>query len=358
MLLLLSSQIFHLDFDIDIIDLDNAITPRLLADNCKIITIENDQLQKTLIINFEEGFDHAYHECKGPATWPEDQDKLRNKERLVAYEVKSTKTIDGYYDIGSIQIIKKDQISVPIDLQDFSFDKIEFNKEQNTLFVLFDDLTENDSHDQAMIYSMNMNGLTFNQRSFFVVNYETNDYKGYYAELNYKEWDGEALEGRKVAQTIQAKYKKPCVIESLCHCIDMIDNVNGDVWLPFDFKPHAKWNQHYTLYSDKGSTYIWDNEARGRAKVSNFPKMKKCMDFTIINAYDNSSMTKMFVFVDSDNARTDDCTIKACLGYMWFEIQEEMVKQLLIEFPKDLVQLILTFVREDSKGCNKKSNCV
>ena len=52
-------------------------------------------MEKTLLINYEEGHDNQYNFYHGKTACPESKDNLKHKDRLVVYGIDFTRTHNG-----------------------------------------------------------------------------------------------------------------------------------------------------------------------------------------------------------------------------------------------------------------------
>ena len=325
--------------------------PKIRRHNAQIITIRNEEgIQKSVMINFEEGDDYDYDYCKGSAKWPEDKDTLKCKDKVVVYRIDFDFRDDGREIIWSVDTPKKDQIATPKDLQHFSFEKIEYSKATDSLVLLYVNSKQNLPKEEAIIMSVDLVAPSFNPQFTYVNDFDNLNYQATHVTVPNQTWEGKEGEGRAAAEQMLPPTNSFDVLERLSMCVDLIDHVIGDRTFPFDYLPNSHFIDQFHFFSSKDSLYVWDQEEGTVTKVGKLPKMAACEDFTTIDVFKNEQFAKLFVFINphlGENMGDDDCTIDCCVGWFWSKKQEAMVYQILSEnrFPKCLVQKVLDFVR-------------
>ena len=341
----------HFHFEKNTSTMFRPYIPKIVPENALIVTIRNGEgIQKTLLINFEEGDDYDYSYCKGSAAWPDAKNTLKYKDKLVVYRVDFTYRDDGHEIIWGVDTHKKDQMATPKDLQHYSFEKIDYSKETDSLVLLYVNEKKNLRKQEAIIMSVDLVDAKLNPQFTFAFDFDNLDYEATHVAVANQRWEGKEGEGRAAAEKMLPPSNSLDVLEGLSMCIDAIDRVIGDTTFPFDYLPHSHFNDQYTFYSRRESLYVWDKEEGTGTKVATLPGIACCVDFTTIDVFKSEKFAKLFVCINPHwelNTVNDDCTLKCFVGWFWPKEQEAMMYQLLYEngFPKSLVKKLLEFVR-------------
>ena len=326
--------------------------PKMLPENVRIITIQNGDIEKSVLINYEEGADSDYTYCKGSAAWPDSKHKLKYKDRLVLFRVDFEHSFNGREVTWSVDTPKMDEIATPKDFQDYKFEKMEYSEETDSLLMTYVKGETVLGKEEAMTWTADLAAApTFNKKFYYIFDYENEDYKAQHVKVANQTWHREEDEGRVAAKKMLPNGNSSNVFEQLSFCVDLIDDINGYPDFPFYYLPHAAFNNQFTFYSNGQYLKVWDKETGEITRVGKLPGMAACVDFTILNVFQRCPFAKLFVFINphkGENVVGDDCTLKCGVGWFWCKKQEKMVYFLLREvydYPDCLVKKLLEFVR-------------